>query len=130
MIEAEFHCIWQSPERENIDITPKVYEIENIIFLPDPTMGYTGRQVDNIRKPLSSDRNIAEFIAIAQEYFCYINKGDLADFYGEISIKEDFIGQYNRMQELELMLIRKYGKRRGIFIGSHFVNYHMPVPSI
>ncbi len=123
IIEAEFHCVWQSPEGKIIDITPKDYEVENIIFLPDPSKCYTGRQVDNIRKSLSTDSNVTEFISITQEYFRYLNKGDLADYYGEITIKEDFINRYNLMQELELLLKRKHGENRGISTGGHFVNY-------
>jgi hypothetical protein len=29
LIEAEFHCIWESPEGKLIDITPRVYIIES-----------------------------------------------------------------------------------------------------
>lgn len=126
MIEAEFHCVWESPEGELIDITPKMFEAENIIFLPDSTKSYTGRQVDNIRKSISSDVNVTKFIRLAQEYYRYINHGDLADYHGEIEIKEDFIDQYNLMVELERNLIRKFGYGRGIATIGGFVRNHLP----
>jgi len=125
LIEAEFHCIWESPEGELIDITPKNYRIDKIIFLSDPEKGYTGRQIDNIRKSISTDKQVTEFIKLAKEYFEYTNKGELADYYGEVKIKEDFIDQYNLMQELELNLIRKYGNYRGISVGGRFINYNL-----
>lgn len=118
LIEAVFHCVWESPEGKMIDITPKVHKAQNIVFLPDPTKSYAGRQVDNIRKPLVRDENISRFIRLAEEYFGYINKGDLADHYGEVIIKEDFIDQYEDMMKLELHLMSKYGDRRCMATGS------------
>src|SRR3989304_3847969 len=35
-IEAEFHSIWKSPEGEVIDLTPKRYTFDRILFLPNP----------------------------------------------------------------------------------------------
>ena len=125
MVEAEFHCVWESPEGELIDITPKMYETQNIIFLPDSTKNYTGRQVDNIRKSISLDKNVSRFINLSQEYFRYINQGDLAEHYGVVAIKEDFIDRYNLMVKLELDLVHKFENNRGIATSSGFVRYHM-----
>jgi len=44
-IEAEFHSVWCSPDGELIDITPKVYDIDSIIFLPDNKLTYSGKQI-------------------------------------------------------------------------------------
>jgi hypothetical protein len=117
LIEAAFHCVWESPEGELIDITPKIYKMQNIVFLPDPTKNYTGRQVDNIRKPLAPDKNILKFISLAEEYIRYVNNGDLADYYGKVEIKEDFIHKYNFMKQLESHLVAKYGNSRSIAQG-------------
>lgn len=118
LIEAVFHCVWESPEGELIDITPKVHKAQNIVFLPDPIKLYAERQVDNIRKSLAPDKNIYRFIHLAEERFRYINKGDLADYYGEVKIKEDFIDHHNELAKLEHHLVGKYGSRRCIATSS------------
>jgi len=123
LIEAEFQCIWESPEKDLIDITPKDYTIDNIIFLPDPQKVYRGRQVDNIRKSISADKRAAEFIKLAKEYYNYINRGDLADYCGDVEIKEDFIEQYDHMRELERGLLRRHGNKRGISVAGKFIKY-------
>ena len=128
LIEAEFHCVWESPERELIDITPKIYKTDFIIFLPDTTKRYTGRQVDNIRKPLSSDKNVSQFIRLCQEHFRYVNKDNLADYHGEVTIKADFIDKHYRMQKLELYLMSKFGNERGYATTTGFKHYHMHHP--
>lgn len=35
--ECEFHCVWQSPDGDLIDITPRRDREVTILFLPDPT---------------------------------------------------------------------------------------------
>jgi hypothetical protein len=114
LIEAVFHCVWESPDGELVDITPKVYKMKNIVFLPDPAKSYTGRQVDNIRKPLATDKNIHKFIALAQVRFGQTNEGDLADQHGIVELGEDFIRTNNELAKIERHLVVKYGNRRGI----------------
>lgn len=123
LIEAEFHCVWESPEGKLIDTSPKIYQTDFIIFLPDPTKIYTGRQVDNIRKSISKDIKVSDYIRLNQEYFRYSNKGDLADHYGEVEIKEDFVDKYDLILELELHLMSKYGHNRGISYDGRFIKY-------
>jgi len=108
-----------------VDITPKIFTLENIIFLPDSKMHYSGRQVDNIRKSFSNDNQIIEYIELSKKYFSYINKGELADYYGIIEIKEDFKEQLERLKELEINIIRKYGNFRGISINHKFIAYKL-----
>ena len=121
LIEAEFYYVWQTPDGELVDIAPQKYTIENIIFLPDSKMQYSGRQVDNIRKPISKDNQVVAYIELAKKYFCYINEGDLADFYGIVEIREGFSEQVERLKELEINLIRKYGNFREVSINSKFI---------
>lgn len=125
LIEAEFHCIWESPEGKLIDITPKNYQTDLIIFLPDSTKSYTDRQVDNIRKSISADKNVSDLIKLHQEYFKYSNKGDLANHFGKIKITEDFIDQYKLMGKIQNQLTSKYGNNRGIYVGGRFIKYIM-----
>ncbi len=34
--DAEFHCVWENPEGELLDVTPRKDGEERILFLPDP----------------------------------------------------------------------------------------------
>jgi len=86
LIEAEFHAVWQRPDGTIVDITPK--DTSRILFLPDPSRKYTGISVDNIRKPLRKDPRIRRFCDLGHERFLELNKGDLADKYGEIFLKD------------------------------------------
>lgn len=75
MIEAEFHAVWISSENDPIDITPKPVGIDSVLFLPDSTRTYDYNRdyyrVDNIRRPLSTDPLISEFIRLSEEIFEY-----------------------------------------------------------
>jgi len=78
LVEAEFHCVWRSPDGELVDITPKQEGDESILFLPDPKRQYSGKQVDNVRRPVRDDRLIRAFIYRAQELFRITNVGNRA----------------------------------------------------
>jgi len=73
MIEAEFHAIWISPENNHIDITPNPINSERILFLPDSIRKYDYSadyyRVDNIRRPLSNNPLILDFIKISEQIF-------------------------------------------------------------
>lgn len=80
-IEAEFHAIWRSPAGELIDLTPRLVPMDSITFLPDPDREYRGRQVDNVRQPLTNDRDVIRYLYLAGRLFKILNQGDLADQY-------------------------------------------------
>ena len=66
MIEAEFHAIWQSPEGDWVDITPKQDEEQTILFAHTPKRPYDGKRVDNVRLALRDDTIIHHFIQISE----------------------------------------------------------------
>jgi len=82
MIEAEFHQVWRSADGELRDVTPKVLPFPRILFVPDPRLTYDGRQINNIRRALTSDNRVREFIALADRIFAITNSGALAEFHG------------------------------------------------
>lgn len=84
MLEAEFHAVWCAPGGIYTDITP--FSEKQILFLPDPNRSYEGKQVSSIRLALSSSPLVLEFIEIQQKIFEEMNKGELADKHGEISL--------------------------------------------
>ncbi len=79
MIQAEFHAVWVDTDGKLHDLTPKQVErIHTILFLPDTSRIYEGRQVDNVRLALQDDPLIDEFIDNEQKAFQAMNRGDLA----------------------------------------------------
>lgn len=113
LVEAEFHCVWETPEGNLVDLTPKKEHGDAIIFIPDPDIKYTGVQIENIRKPLTNNPDVKEFIQLFEEYFQHMNKGDLATQYGLISISdENIINLAQRMVEVEQKIVKKFGNHR------------------
>jgi len=75
--EAEFHAVWYSPNHEMIDVTPKLIpNIDQILFSEDPSIKYTGSQIDNIR--INNTRNplVDDLIQISQARFRMLNAGE------------------------------------------------------
>lgn len=115
LIEAEFHCIWINPSGELIDLTHKREKGNHIIFLPDQNMKYDGRQVNNIRKALTPDPLIKNYINMWNEYFRYTNDGDLAYYHGELpAMPQEFYALNKNMLIVEQALIKRYGNQRAL----------------
>lgn len=74
-IEAEFHAVWRDPHGALVDITPRPTGITRVLFLPDPVRGYFGQQVNNVRRALTSDPAIYEFLRAADDRFVLMNRG-------------------------------------------------------
>lgn len=108
MIEAEFHCVWESPEGSLVDIAPKPFPLDKIVFLPDSHKQYRGRQVNNIRKALTRDKNIYRFIELANLIYVELNKGDLADYHWPVTLKGKTLQLHEEMKHMQLMLSRKF----------------------
>ena len=86
MIEAEFHAIWESPSGMKLDVTPKSFPAEQILFLHDRSRRYEGKQVDNIRLNVVGSRLVDDLIKVREVKYFWLNKGDLADKSGEIHL--------------------------------------------
>lgn len=115
-IEAELHCVWEDKLGRFVDLTPKLEKGNFIIFLPAPNIKYTGRQIDNIRKAVTSDPDVIMLIKLYADKFRYMNQGDLADQYGEISeiggkgLVDVLSGIHDLMVKTERKIIGKYGR--------------------
>jgi hypothetical protein len=109
LIEAEFHCVWRHPEGALLDITPKSLSIPRILFLPDSSRSYKGRQVDNIRKPLDHDPAIQRFCELSSRLHRALNEGELADYFGEVELSEEATRDELERQRLQVLLNRRYG---------------------
>jgi SEC-C motif len=104
MIEAEFHSVWRSPEGALQDVTPNVLPFNQVLFLPDITLQYLERQIENVRKPLISDPRVREFIKGSSEEFALLNDGERADQY-EISLSQAERRLLASLQEKKQLLI-------------------------
>lgn len=68
-IEAEHHAVW-SMAGELLDVTPHVPPVSQVLFLPDggAEFDYAGLKPRwNIRRPLSSESCVREYVAVADE---------------------------------------------------------------
>ena len=92
MVEGEFHAVWESPTGELVDITPKKNGVGQIMFAPDPTATYDGRQVSNVRMPVyRNDVLVERFIEINEAIFEVLNRGERAFQHGTVQIPRDEI---------------------------------------
>jgi uncharacterized protein YecA (UPF0149 family) len=74
-------------------------KLHRSLFLPDPALSDTGKQIDNIRKPLVDDAKLSTFINAANAIFDIYNRGERASQFGRIAITRD---EYAELQRLEL----------------------------
>ena len=69
LIEAEAHSVWRSSEGRFIDVTPQSGGEKEILFLEDNSLSYEGKQIDNIRMPLTDSKLVEEYIGLHEEKF-------------------------------------------------------------
>lgn len=101
LMEAEFHAVWKAPDGHLVDLMLRPLPFTRIMFLADPHRVYHGRQVDNIRVPLSKDPRVREFVFLAEARFRLMNEGDLANKHGLVEIdKGKMLPVIRRMAEL------------------------------
>lgn len=86
-VEAEFHAIWRSPEGSYLDIAPKMEATARILFLPSPDVIYSGRLVDNIRRPIGNDPKVIQYLRCFNDLFEFRNRVQKAGQHGEIELK-------------------------------------------
>jgi len=87
MVEAEFHAVWGDSGGELRDLTPKQLPIQRILFLPDLTRSYDGRQVNNVRRRLSSSPDVVAFCRACDAEYEIMNRGARAYEHGEIHLE-------------------------------------------
>lgn len=111
MIEAEFHAVWIDLDGDLRDVTPKAIPgITHVVFLSDPDLRYEGRQIDNVRVALLDDRLIEEFIETAERYCEATNRGELADFHGDLTphLTPEITALAQERLKLEIAIRQKY----------------------
>ncbi len=77
-VEAEFHAVWKQPTGELLDVTPKNHATSKILFLPDPSRRYEGRQINNVRRALRTSPTLDAYLATFNAEFELMNRGERA----------------------------------------------------
>jgi hypothetical protein len=124
-VEAEFHGIWESEDGIRVDITPKsIAGIDKILFVPDGTMIYEGKQTNNIRINTTNNALVDDFIKLWNAKFEIENKGDRAsehDFkklglsYAEVTLYNKIVDTANG---INIMLDKNNNRESKCFCGS------------
>ena len=108
LVEAEFHAVWENPNEELIDLTPKeITNINKILFVEDENLVYEEKQVDNVRLNISSNELVDDLISVSQAIFRFNNRGPRAELYGAdliASLNETEINHIKYLQVLQEMI--------------------------
>lgn len=108
-IEGEHHAIWRTPDGRGIDVTPPVDGVQRILFLPDPerVYDYAGeRRLDNVRKALTNDPDVREFLALAAKLTTLIEDNSKGLV---VSVpREQLAALYHRQQHHYRAMLRKF----------------------
>ena len=103
-VEAEFHAVWRSPAGEFVDIAPKKSPTSRILFLKDPSRRYEGHQVNNVRRVISNDPVIVEYLTTLDAQFELLNRGERAHHHGEIRLNGSEAAEFDAIQKKQALL--------------------------
>lgn len=78
-VEAEFHCVWQQPSGDLVDIAAKKHPTARVLFLADLHRKYEGKQVNNVRRTVKSDSMLIAYLATFDAAFELMNRGERAN---------------------------------------------------
>ena len=111
-IEAEFHAVWRNPDGEMVDISPKTRQTQRILFLPDPSARYDGRQVNNLRHAISRDPDVSAYLQAFDDEFEFLNRGERALQHGELRLNDRDAIEYGnierRLETLHMRLLPRF----------------------
>jgi hypothetical protein len=78
LLEAEFHAIWENPERQLVDVSPKEFPDLQILFLKDHNLQLNGMQIDNYRLNFTKNALADDLITLSKARFEFLNRGKRA----------------------------------------------------
>ncbi len=118
LVEAELHAVWEDPDEELHDITPKDAGITRIMFVEDENLVYDGKQKDNIRLNTTTNPLVDDFIKASEAIFRFQNKGERADLYGmdfNNALTAEEMEHFEKLHQLKDMMnvIIMMGGKRG-----------------
>lgn len=101
-IEAEFHAVWEKPDGELLDITPKREETKTILFLRDDLTPYENCQVNNIRVAIRKEEPLLKLFYACEGIFEILNKGDRKNHIGQIALSGEDAAQYAYLEQIKM----------------------------
>lgn len=78
------------------------------MFVPDRALVYDGRQIPNVRRALVDDPLVDELIETMDAWFEMTNRGELADFHGELTLTPEMQENKSREEEVAMAILTKY----------------------
>jgi hypothetical protein len=101
LVEAEFHAVWETPDGELKDITPKNYPgITHILFLEDEKTIYEDKAIDNKRINISGNELVDHLFAVNKADFRLKNRGAKALLHDEEFLKSLTPEELRQLEEL------------------------------
>ncbi len=79
VIEAEAHAVWETPNGELLDITPKLVPSPQTIFVEDEGLIYEGKQINNYRLNITKNSLVDDLIKVCEHIFEFENRGERAN---------------------------------------------------
>lgn len=76
MVEAEHHAVWEAPDGNLTDITPKPLPMRQVLFIPDDRLVYDGTPIDNVRLNTTENPVVDDFIRISEMVTYIIGSGE------------------------------------------------------
>jgi hypothetical protein len=64
--EAEMHAVWESPDGELMDITPREFPFSQIMFVYDENFIYSDQLTDNVRINITDNSLVDDFILLCE----------------------------------------------------------------
>ena len=105
IIEGEFHAVWRSPEGSLIDVSLKPDGEDRIVFVPDVTRRYEGRQRDNIRLALWTHPLVHRFMEACAAIHHELDENRIGEIHAWVDT-EKMATLEQRKFELQLKLMR------------------------
>ena len=105
-LEAEFYAAWRHPDGRLHDITLKPGPIKYVLFLPDPTRIFDGRRVNGVRRAISRDPAVTEFLRLCDEEFALVNRGARA-FMRNVALQGAELGELQQIWQRKLDFSRR-----------------------
>jgi hypothetical protein len=114
--EAIRHAVWESPDGDLVDITPKNFEVESIMFVSDNDFVYDGQLVDNVRVNITNNPIVDDFIQICETLEkLYTYGARIGDY--ELDLPEpvkDLVPQYEQRKGAYLNFINAGGNPKSM----------------
>lgn len=107
LVEAEAHAVWKSLDGQLIDITPHDNGEEQILFLCDESMVYSGEQIGNIRLALTGSPLAAELIELSEKTEEIMREYKPGTKISVTELQRELAPLASRRQELMMLLNRK-----------------------